>query len=106
MKKLLEEISNQSKVFLKVRKARELDNDLPPETAFTVDNKSWRKLLDMEKKSFKIVESIATLAEKIEKGGVSPNKKGMGENIEEEEEIDEGDIESFVKSLALKQQPV
>ena len=56
LKKLIGDIAGVTRIFLKVRKARELDNDLPRDDAYTVDNRSWRKLLDMEKKAFKIVE--------------------------------------------------
>ncbi len=56
LKKLIADIFSVTRIFLKVRKARELDNDLPRDDAYTVDNKNWRKLLDMERKAFKIVE--------------------------------------------------
>jgi len=68
LKKLLADIASATRIFLKVRKARELDNDLPRDDAYTVDNKSWRKLLDMERKAFKIVENVAGMAEVVEKG--------------------------------------
>ena len=68
LKKLLADIASATRIFLKVRKARELDNDLPRDDAYTVDNKSWRKLLDMERKAFKIVENVAAMAEVVEKG--------------------------------------
>jgi len=91
LKKLIADIVSVTRIFLKVRKARELDNDLPRDDAFTVDNKSWRKLLDMERKAFKIVEQVAMFADIIEKGGSAP--QGL------EESDDEGDIESFLKTL-------
>lgn len=39
-----------------MRKARELDFNLPSEEAHMVDNRNWRKLLDMEKRAYKLVE--------------------------------------------------
>jgi hypothetical protein len=91
LKKLIADIVSVTRIFLKVRKARELDNDLPRDDAYTVDNKSWRKLLDTERKAFKIVEQVAMFADIIEKGGSAP--QGL------EESDDEGDIESFLKTL-------
>lgn len=92
LKKLLVDIAAATRIFLKVRKARELDNDLPRDDTYTVDNKSWRKLLDMERKAFKIVEQVAMFAETLEKGG-SNVPQGL------EESDDEGDIEGFLKTL-------
>jgi hypothetical protein len=42
---------------------------LPKEDTFQVDNKNWRKLLDMEKKAYKLVDQVATYAETVAKGG-------------------------------------
>ena len=91
LKKLLTDIASVTRIFLKVRKARELDNDLPRDDAYTVDNKHWRKLLDMERKAFKIVEQVAMFGEIIEKGGSTPQVLV--------ESDDEGDIESFLNTL-------
>ena len=55
-------IDKATKMYLKIRKARELDWDLPGEDSAMVDNRNWRKLLEMEKKAFKIVEEIALMS--------------------------------------------
>jgi hypothetical protein len=92
LKQLTGDVASATRIFLKVRKARELDNDLPREDAYQVDNKSWRKLLEMEKKAYKIVEQVATYAENVAKGGT-------GFPLDESEDVDEGDIEGFMRSL-------
>ena len=71
LKQLTSDIAAATRIYLKVRKARELDNDLPREETYQVDNKHWRKLLDMEKKAYKLVEQVATFAETVANGGTS-----------------------------------
>ncbi len=50
-------------VYLKIRRLREAEWDLPPETATSVDGKSWKKILEMEKKAFKMIEALTGLVD-------------------------------------------
>lgn len=80
-------------MFLKIRKARELDWDLPGMDSAMVDNRNWRKLIEMERKAYKIIEEIAKVTSSAAKGGGSPVKIGLG-GIDEDSDDDEG-VEAF-----------
>ena len=54
------QIDLATKNYLKIRKVRELDWDLPAIDSVSVINRDWRKLMEMEKKAFDLVDSIAT----------------------------------------------
>ena len=81
-------------MFLKIRKARELDWDLPGVDSAMVDNRNWRKLIEMEKKAYKIIEEIAKVASSSAKGGGSPIKVGLG-GIDENSDDDEVEVSAF-----------
>ena len=78
---LSKEIDEATSLYLKMRKARELEFDLPGEEAFNIDNRNWRRLLEMEKKGYKLVETCANLALAAEKEDGSPRKLGVGEDM-------------------------
>ncbi|TNV86150.1 hypothetical protein FGO68_gene15479 [Halteria grandinella] len=75
---LTQSIDKATKMYLKIRKQRELEWDLPAEEANKVDNRDWRKILEMEKKAFKIVEDIANQSAQAAKVGIL--KRGMMQN--------------------------
>ncbi len=62
---LVRDASQLTAIYLKIRRARELDWDLPLETAPQVDGKSWKKLIELERKAFKMIEQIMTLVDKL-----------------------------------------
>lgn len=56
---LIGQINGATKKYLKLRKAKELENDLPPDDTYSVDNRNWRKLLEMERQARKIIEEVS-----------------------------------------------
>lgn len=63
-------VDKATKMYLKIRKQRELEWDLPGEEVGMVDNRNWRKLLEMEKKAYKLVEEIAGMCSQAAKVGI------------------------------------
>jgi hypothetical protein len=77
-------------MYLKIRKQREIEWDLPGQESKIVDNRSWRKLLDMELKAFKLVEEIVGLCSQAAKLGIIKKDSKPPEELVSSHE--EGDI--------------
>jgi hypothetical protein len=59
LSELILQVNVATKMYLKVRKAKELEHELPGDDAYSVDNRSWRRLLEMERKAHSIIERVA-----------------------------------------------
>lgn len=62
---LVKEITTLTTIYVRIRRVREAEWDLPEEQATQVDGKSWKKLMEMERKAFKMIESICGFVEKV-----------------------------------------
>ena len=64
MTQLSKDVGLATAVFLKIRKAREHEWDLPDEYSAMVEGKYWKKLIEMERKAYRLVEQLVLLVDK------------------------------------------